>query len=152
MWVELFAHATNIRTCDISAIFFILMRLRQSTLICMIRMRFRFDSLQERSQIDAFYFGENSQRISVNGRPSVTHRNVCVFKRKHISMDGARGNYVSWRGLRAKQNNDQGEVTGLSLHGIIFLRRRLPTKNSQNSQQPKLFSVMVNELVSMHMA
>ena len=55
----------------------------------MIRMRFRFDSLQERFQIDAFYFGENSQRISVNGRPSVTHRNVCVFKRKDISMDGA---------------------------------------------------------------
>jgi len=34
-------------------------------------MRFRFDALQERFQIDAFYFAENAQRISVNGRPSV---------------------------------------------------------------------------------
>ena len=33
MWVELFAHATNIRTCDISAIFFILMRFWLSILI-----------------------------------------------------------------------------------------------------------------------
>ena len=34
-------------------------------------MRFRFDPLQERFQIDAFYFVENAQRISVNIGPSV---------------------------------------------------------------------------------
>ena len=66
-------------------IVFILMRFQPSSTvhIDMMYNRFRFDPLS-RAFSNRWVFDEYAQRVSVDGR----RKNVCVFKRKRISVEG----------------------------------------------------------------
>ena len=63
--------------------------------LCDMYTRFCFDPLSW-TYLNRCVFGENDQRFSVGG-PDWTNRNVCVIKRKRISVD-ARA-YLSFPGV-----------------------------------------------------